>query len=184
MKANELRKGTVILYEKVPYRVMEANHSTPGNLRARVQTKLRNLLNGNQTEVRFGSTEDVVIADVVQEAAVYLYSDATGYNFMSNVTYEQVAIPESVMGDYKYYLQDNMAVQITLFEGNPIGVDLPSTVTLTIAETEPELKGATATGSSKPAITETGLQIGVPGFVKVGDKIVINTSDGSYVSRA
>ena len=184
MKAHDLRKGSLILYEKVPYRVMEANHSTPGNLRARVQTKLRNLLNGNQTEVRFGSTEDVPEADVAMESAVYLYADTTGYNFMSNVTYEQVAIPESVMGDYKYYLQDNMAVQITLFEGNPIGVDLPSTVTLTIAETEPELKGATATGSSKPAVTDTGLQLGVPGFVKIGDKVVINTSDGSYVSRA
>lgn len=183
MKASGLRKGTVILYEKTPYRVMEANHSTPGNLRARVQTKLRHLLNGNQTEVRFGSTEDVELADVVQENAIYLYSDVTGYNFMSNVSYEQHALSEEQLGDAKYYLQDNMSVQITLFDGNPIGIELPATVILTVVETEANLKGATASGSSKPALTETGLQLGVPGFIKVGEKIVVNTSDGSYVSR-
>ncbi len=183
MKANELRKGNVILHEKTPYRVMEYQHTAPGKGRAVVQTKLRNLLNGNQTEVRFGSTEKVKMADVIQENAAYLYSDTSGYNFMNNSTYEQVSIPETIMADAKYYLQDNMQVQITLFEGNPIGIELPSTVTLTIAKTEPELKGATATSSAKPATTDTGLQLGVPNFVKVGDKVLVNTSDGSYASR-
>jgi len=184
MKAHELRKGNVILHEKTPYRVMAYQHTAPGKGRAVVQTKLRNLLNGNQTEIRFGSTEKVEMADVIQENAAYLYSDASGYNFMNNSTYEQVSIPESVMADAKYYLQDNMQVQMTLFEGNPIGIELPKTVTLVIAETEPELKGATATNSPKPATTDTGLQLSVPNFIKEGEKIVVNTADGSYASRA
>ena len=184
MKAMDLRKGTVILHEKTPYRVMAYQHTAPGKGRAVVQTKLRNLLNGNQTEIRFGSTEKVEIADVIQENAAYLYADGSGYNFMNNATYEQVSISESVMGDAKFYLQDNMEVQITLFEGNPIGIELPSTVTLTIVETAPELKGATATNSPKPAKTDTGLQLSVPNFIKQGEKIVVNTSDGTYSSRA
>ena len=184
MKAHELRKGNVILHNKTPYRVMEYQHTAPGKGRAVVQTKLRNLLNGNQTEVRFGSTEKVEMADVIQENAAYLYADADGFNFMNNSTYEQVSIPEKVMASAKYYLQDNMQVQITLFEGNPIGIELPATVTLTIVETEPELKGATATNSPKPATTDTGLQLSVPNFIKQGEKIIVNTSDGSYASRA
>lgn len=184
MRASSLRKGSIVIYNKQPYRIMEAQHSTPGNLRARVQVKMRNLLNGNQTEVRYGATEDVEIAELFQQRATYLYSDALGFHFMNNESYEQVAIPAESIGDYSYYLQESMEISLSLLDGSPIGIELPSTVTLTIVDTAPELKGATASNSPKPATTDTGLQINVPAFVKVGDKVSVNTADGSYISRA
>lgn len=167
-----------------PHRVMDFRHHTPGNLRAMVQTKLRNLLSGNQTEVRYSSTENIEEADVHVFPATYLYSDATGYHFMNTDSYEEVNVSADALGDAVYYLQDEMKVDITTYEGTPIGVNLPSTVTLTIAETEPEVRGATASNSPKPAKTNTGLAITVPPFVKVGDRVVVNTVEGKYLSRA
>ncbi|MCB0330685.1 MAG: elongation factor P [Bdellovibrionales bacterium] len=184
MKGNDIRKGMVIMYNGVPHRVMEFQHSTPGNLRARVQTKLRNLLAGSQTEVRFSATEDIQTADVFTVAATYLYGDATGYHFMNSESYEQVTFDEETLGDARLYLQDGMEVQITLYEEQPIGIQLPMTVILTVTETEPAIRGATATNSPKPAKTETGLSLSVPPFVKEGEKIIVNTAEGTYVSRA
>lgn len=184
MKANDIRRGTVLMYNKAPHRVIDFHHHTPGNLRAMVQTKLRNLLSGNQTEVRFSSTEEIEEADVLTTKATYLYSDADGHHFMLSESYEQVGITDETLGDAKYYLQEQMEVEVVLYESNPISVNLPSTVTLTIAETEPELKGATASNSPKPAKTDTGLQLSVPPFIKEGDKIVVGTAEGNYISRA
>lgn len=184
MKASSLRKGKVIIYNAQPYRIMEANHSTPGNLRARVQMKLRNLLNGNQSEVRFGATEDVEEADIFMLNASYLYADANGYHFMNTENYEQIAIQPDTLGDAKFYLQDGMQVRVTLWNENPIGIELPSTVVLTIVDTEPELRGATASNSPKPAKMDTGLQITVPAFLNIGDKVIVNTEEGTYISRA
>lgn len=184
MKANEIRRGVVLMYNKVPHRVIEFHHHTPGNLRAMVQTKLRNLLTGNQTEVRFSSTEEIERADVDSFAATYLYADDVGYHFMNSGNYEEVTVSEELMGDSKFYLQDQMTVQVTTYQGGPIGIELPESVVLTVAETEPELRGATASNSPKPAKTDTGLALSVPPFVKIGDRIVVNTTQGSYVSRA
>jgi len=184
MKANDIRKGNVILYNGAPHKVMEFHHHTPGNLRAMIQTKLRNLLTGNQTETRFSSTEEVAEADVYTYKATYLYSDNTGFHFMNNESYEQAALTDEVLGDAVHYLQEQMEVEITSFEGNPIGVGLPTSVVLTVVETEPEMRGATASNSPKPAKTETGLSLNVPPFIKVGEKIVVNTQDGSYISRS
>ena len=103
---------------------------------------------------------------------------------MNNETYEQVTIDEEMMGGSKYYLQENMEIQLSVYEENPIGIQLPQTVTLTIEETEPGLKGATATNSPKPAKTDTGLQLNVPQFVNIGDRVVVNTETGEYQSRA
>ena len=184
MKANDIRRGVVLMYNKVPHRVMEFHHHTPGNLRAMVQTKLRNLLTGNQTEVRFSSTEEIERADVDSFAATYLYADAVGYHFMNSVSYEEVTVSEELMGESKYYLQDQMSVQVTTYQGAPIGIELPESVVLTVVETEPELRGATASNSPKPAKTDTGLQLSVPPFVKIGDRIIVNTTQGTYTSRA
>ena len=184
MKANDIRKGLVIMHNNQPHRVMEFNHHTPGNLRAMVQTKLRNLLSGNQTEVRYSSTETIVEADVTVFAATYLYADGSGYHFMNTDSYEEVTVSPAALGEASYYLQDEMKVDITTYEGDPIGVSLPSTVTLTIVETEPELKGSTASNSPKPAKTNTGLALTVPPFVKVGDRVLVNTDEGKYLSRA
>lgn len=184
MKGNDIRKGVVLMYNGAPHKVMEFQHSTPGNLRARVQTKLRNMLSGSQTEVRFSATEDIEVADVFTVAATYLYSDISGYHFMNSESYEQVTFSEEALGEAKYFLQDGMAVQITLYEEQPIGIQLPMTVTLTVVETEPAIRGATATNSPKPAKTETGLTVSVPPFVKEGDRIIVNTAESTYVSRA
>lgn len=184
MKASSLRKGNVIIYNGTPYKVLEHHHHTPGNLRAMVQTKLRNILNGTQTEVRFSSTEDIREADVMSFKATYLYNDADGYHFMNAESYEQLALNAEVLGDGRYFLQDNMEVEITLYNSDPIGIQLPSTVILTIAETTPDLKGATATNAPKPATTNTGLTLSVPSFVKVGDRIVVNTDESKYLGRS
>lgn len=184
MKASSIRRGAVLLFNKVPHRVMEFNHHTPGNLRAMVQAKLRNLLNGNQTETRFSSTEDIPEADVRSFQATFLYKDSEGYHFMNSETYEQLALTEEQVGDGVYYLMDQMQVEITLWEENPIGVSLAQSVVLEVVDTAPELKGATASNSPKPAKTNTGLSLMVPPFVKIGDKILVSTDEGKYLSRA
>lgn len=184
MRANALRKGNVIIVKETPYKIMEFFHNTPGKGHAIVQTKLRNLLNGSQTEVRFNATEEVEIADIFTFKATYLYKDSEGFHFMNTENYEQFMITEELLGDGIYYLQDEMEVGITTFNGSPIGIDLPQTVVLTVDETEPELRGATASNSPKPAITDTGLNLTVPPFIKIGEKILVNTEDGKYISRA
>ncbi|MCO6430352.1 MAG: elongation factor P [Deltaproteobacteria bacterium] len=184
MKANDIRKGSIILHNGAPYKVMDFHHHTPGNLRAMVQTKLRNLISGSQTEVRFSATEDVQEADVFLFPATFLYADGEGYHFMNSESYEQIQLSRELIGDGIYYLQDEMKVDITTYNGEPIAVQLPQTVVLTIEETEPEMRGATATNSPKPAKTETGLSLTVPQFIKKGDRIVVNTAEGKYLSRA
>lgn len=184
MRANNIRKGNVVLYRNEPYKVMDFHHVTPGKGQAVVQTKLRNLLTGNQTEARFSSTEDVEMADVFTTKASFLYKDGSGYVFMDSNSYEQFSLEEKFLGDDRFYIQENMEVSVTLFNSDPIGIELPATVTLIVETTEPEMKGATATNSPKPAITNTGLNINIPPFIKEGESIIVNTSDGSYVSRA
>jgi elongation factor P len=183
MKAKEIRKGTILLVKGALYRVMEFNHHTPGNLRAMVQVKLRHVINGTQTEHRFSSTEDIETADVYSNPASFLYSDGSGYHFMNSETFEEITISDEMMGDSKYYLQEGMQIHVSTYEDNPIGIELPLTVVLSIVETEPSLRGATATSSAKPAKTDTGLQVAVPTFVNVGDHIVVNTETGEYLSR-
>jgi len=184
MKANDIRRGTVIMYNGAPHRVIDFHHHTPGNLRAMVQTKLRNLLSGTQTEVRFSSTEEVEEADVHVAPATYLYNDGHMYHFMNSQTYEEVSLSEEQLGDGIYYLQDQMEVEVTTFNGQTIGINLPQTVVLTVTETEPELRGATASNSPKPAKTNTGLTLSVPSFIKPGEKIVVSTAEKKYISRA
>ncbi len=184
MKAKDIRKGRVIMYNGAPHSVMDFQHRTPGNLRAFVQAKLRNLLTGMQTETRFSSTEELDLADVYAYKATYLYQDATGYHFMNTESYEQITLQPEMIGDANYYLFDGMEVQISTFNEAPISVQLPKTVVLTIADCPPEMRGATASNSPKPATTDTGLTVSVPPFLKIGDKIVVDTEEGAYLSRA
>jgi elongation factor P len=184
MKAKDVRKGVVILFKGNLCRVMDFHHHTPGNLRAMVHMKLRNLMSGSQVEHRFSSTEDIDTADVFLQPATFLYADNNGYHFMNSETYEEVAITDEMIGEGRYYIQEGMQVQLSMYEENPIGIQLPQTVTLTIADTEPGLKGATASNSPKPAKTDTGLQLTVPPFVNIGDQVVVNTESGEYLSRA
>ena len=124
------------------------------------------------------------MADVFSSKASFLYKDGKDFHFMDSSSFEQFSLSEEFVGDAVYYIQENMEVGVTLFNSDPIGIDLPNTVVLTIAETAPELKGATAANSPKPATTDTGLVISVPPFIKEGEKVVVNTEDGSYLNRA
>jgi len=184
MKAKDVRKGTVIIYKNTLHSVMDFHHHTPGNLRAMVQMKLRNLVNGTQVEHRFSSTEDIETADVFQQKGTYLYADGNGFHFMNAETYEEVTISPEMIGDGQFYLKEGMEVQLSMHDENPIGIQLPQTVVLEVVDTEPGIKGATATNSPKPAKMETGLQLTVPQFVNIGDQIIVKTDTGEYLSRA
>lgn len=183
MRANNLRKGNVVLFNDTPCKITEFMHVTPGKGQAVIQCKMKNLLTGMSTETRFLSAQDVNLADVFTSKGVFLYSDNDGYHFMDNTSFEQFNLSEDMLGDQIYYLQENMEVSMTFFNDGPIGVELPNSVTLTIMETEPILK-STNSSSPKPAKTDTGLQMTVPAFIKEGDRVIVNTDDGSYISRA
>ncbi|NOT61934.1 MAG: elongation factor P [Acidobacteria bacterium] len=184
IKANQIRKGMVLLHNSTPHRVLEFHHHTPGNLRAMVQTRMRNLKTGNTMEHRFSSTESVERAVFEELEMTYLYNEGDNYYFMNSETYEQIPLTEEVLGDGMGYLLPEAAIRVELFEGNPIAVTLPATVELTVVETEPEIKGATVSNVGKPAKLETGITLQVPAFIKEGDKIRVDTTEGRYMERA
>lgn len=184
ISGNGVRPGYVIVYNKELYRVMKAEHRTPGNLRAFCQAKLRSLKNGTQTEVKFRADEQIERANLEQAEMEYLYSDPSGYCFMNSTNYEQIFIEDDIIADAKLYLLPNIKVKVEFHEGKAIGLELPEMVELTVEDTEPQMKGATASGSGKPATLETGLVVNVPQFVGIGEKIRVSTSSGSYLERA
>lgn len=179
-----LRPGYVIKYNKQLYKVMTAEHRTPGNKRAFTQTKLRRLKDGTQTEVRFRADEQVERAVLEQAEMEYLYNDPSGYCFMNSQTYEQIFIEEGLVNEVKPFLLPNAKVQVEFYEDKPIGLALPEAVDLKVVETEPQMKGATVSGSGKPATLETGLVVSVPQFIEVGQVIRVSTSSGEYLERA
>lgn len=172
------------MYNNAPYRVLDFQHRTPGNLRAFVQAKLRNIRNGSSTEVRFSSTENIERAALEDHEMEYLYSDGDMYHFMNTETYDQIGLDNETLGDAMDYLVAGTKIKIQMFEGAPIGVELPPSVELTVVETPPELKGATASNSPKPAKLETGVTVQVPPFIKEGDRIRVDPSKGVYLERA
>lgn len=182
--ANDLRKGKVIRYNGEPQLVMEVMHRTPGNLRAFVQAKLRNLKSGRSGEVRFSSTEPVDVLDTDAKEVEFSYKNLDVYSFMDLETYESFEVGESVVGQAKDYLAPNAKVKILFVDGKPVSVDLPSTVVLTVTEAAEAIKGNTATGATKAVVLETGIRVNCPLFVKTGDKLSISTDDGSYLGRA
>ncbi len=184
MLASHIRRGNIIIYNGEPHRVLEAKHRTPGNLRAFVQAKLRNIRSGVSTEARFSSTETVDRAVLEQHEMEYLYSDASLHHFMNTETFDQIALDDETLGDAMSYLVAGAKISVEFYEGNPIGVELPTVVELTVVETAPELKGATVSNSFKPATLETGLTIQVPPFIKQGEKIRVSPSEGTYLTRA
>jgi elongation factor P len=183
-QATQIRRGMVILHNGVPHRVIEFHHHTPGNLRAMVQTKMRNLKTGSSTEHRFRSTDTIDRAILEEHDMNYLYADGNHYHFMNTETYEQIALDAEALGDAVGYLLADTVITVEFYDGQPIGIEIPSVVELTVVETEPELKGATVSNVNKPAKVETGIQIQVPPFIKQGDRIRVNTTDGSYIERA
>ena len=184
IQASQLRTGMCILFEGDVCRVMSAQHVTPGNLRGFVQAKMRNLRNGNSFEHRFSSTEKVERAILDTQAMEYLYSDPSGHHFMNQETYDQVTLDDETLGDNMLYLLPNTVIQIDFYDERAVGIELPNTVTLEVVDTEPSMKGATASASYKPAKMETGLVVQVPPFIEVGTKIIIDTREDKYLSRA
>jgi elongation factor P len=184
MQANDIRRGMIIMYNNAPYRVLDFQHRTPGNLRAFVQAKIRNLKSGSSAEVRFSSTENIERASLEDHEMEYLYSDGDMHYFMNTENYEQIALDVESLGDSMNYLTVGTKIQVQFFEGAPMGVELPPAVELTVVETAPELKGATASNSPKPAKLETGVSVQVPPFIKEGDRIRVDPSKGVYLERA
>jgi len=184
MKATEIRKGQIIKVNRELFRVMTSQHKTPGNLRGMVQTKLRNLRNGSNNEMRFSSVDDVERVALETKQMQYLYHDAHGYHFMDTETYEQVALADDVLGDTMSYIKPESTIEMASYEGVSVGIEVPATVDLKVAETAPGIKGATASAQRKPATLETGLIVQVPSFIEEGEMIRISTEDGSYLERA
>lgn len=184
VQANRLRPGSVIIHKGDLCRVMSVQHLTPGNLRAMVQAKFRNLKTGVQFENRFRATEDVEAAFLEKHQMEYLYDDGGRYHLMNCETYEQIEMDHDQFGDAIQYLLPNTKVEVTFHEGSPIGVELPTTVALKVVEAEPSVKRQTASASYKKCTVETGLVVMVPPFIEAGDVIKINTETGEYLERA
>ena len=184
LNGNGLRPGHVIKIKGDLYRVMSAEHRTPGKGRAFMQAKLRKLKDGTQTEIKFRADESIERAEMEQVEMEYLYDAPSGLCFMNCETYEQMFLDEKVMGDGKKFLLSNARVTIEFCDDSPIGVSFPETVDLKVTDTEPPLKGATASGSGKPATLETGFVVTVPQFIQIGEWVRISTSSGEYLERA
>ncbi|AXH99058.1 elongation factor P [Sporosarcina sp. PTS2304] len=184
ISVNEFRTGLTIEVDGDIWRVMEFQHVKPGKGAAFVRSKLRNLRSGNVNEKTFRAGEKVAKAQIDNRKMQYLYANGDDHVFMDNESYEQIELNESQLEYELKFLKENMEVHVITYKEEVLGVELPVTVTLQVAETEPGIKGDTASGGSKPAKMETGVVVQVPFFVNQGDMLVINTEEAEYVSRA
>ena len=181
--ATQMRPGMIIKHNGELHSVFKVEHRTPGNLRAFIQAKLRNLRTGAMFEHRFRSA-DAVDRVIVDEAEMeYLYNDGSDYYFMNTDTYDQLHISREILGDAVDYLISNIKLNVEFYEGKPIGIELPQTVDMEVIETEPGLKSATASSVMKPAKMETGLVVQVPPFIGAGERIRVDTAEGTYLER-
>lgn len=184
IQATQLRPGTVIEFNGHLWRVMTIDHITPGNWRGMVQTRLRGIKTGTQTEARFRSDERVKRVVLDQVEMEFLYRDGDDFYFMNTTTYDQIALPRELVQTIEQFLMPNQRVEVEFHETRPLNVTLPKTVNLKVVETAPGMKTAAVANTLKRARTETGLLIQVPHFVATGEVITINTESGEYVSRA
>jgi elongation factor P len=182
--ATQLRPGMIIKHNNDLHSVFSVEHRTPGNLRAFIQAKLRNLRTGAMFEHRFRSPDPIEKITVDEVQMEYLYQDGDDYYFMNTDNYEQIHLKKDTLGDSVDYLTPNLQIKVEFFDGKAVGIELPQTVELTIVETEPGLKSATASSVTKPAKTETGLVVQVPPFINEGERIKVDTAEGVYLSRA
>jgi len=182
--ANDIRKGQVIKFNGEPHLVMETQHRTPGNLRAFVQIKMRNLRYGKALDQRFASTESIEVLPTERRTLEFSYADRDVYAFIDPESFEQIELTETTLGDVKNYLTAGGKVDVLFVDEKALSVDLPSAVTLKIVESADGVKGDTASNVQKPAKLETGLVVHVPLFIKEGELIRVSTADGSYLGRA
>jgi elongation factor P len=183
IQATQLRPGMILEYNGGLWRVMTINHITPGNWRGMVQTKLRNIKNGSQTENRFRSEDRVERVILDQMEMEFLYQEGDDFHFMNTQTYDQITLPKDLIEDVVGYLTPNLKVEVEYHESTPLNVTLPKTVAMKVVQTDPGIRTAAVTNTLKPATLETGLVIQVPHFVVEGDVITINTENNEYLSR-
>jgi elongation factor P len=182
--ATQMRPGMIIKHNNELHAVFSVEHRTPGNLRAFIQAKLRNLRTGAMFEHRFRSPDPIERVIVDEISMDFLYSDGDDYYFMNTENFEQTHLKRDTLGDSVEYLIPNLQIRVSFFDGVAVGIELPQTVEMTVIQTEPGLKSATASSVTKPATLETGLVVQVPPFINEGEKIRVDTAEGAYLSRA
>ena len=184
ISATQIRNGMVIIHNNEPHRVVNFRFTMSGRGSNSIPVKLRNIITGAQAEVRFRSDDKVEKAFISEEDYEFLYQDGDEYWFMNSETYEQISLRKDEIEDFIGYLLPNTGCKVQIYNGRPIGVNLPNSVELKIIETEPSIKGATASSNvQKPAKLETGITVQVPMFVQQGDRVIINTESGEYQGR-
>ena len=182
--ATQIRRGMVIVLDGDPCRITEFRHHTPGNLRAMVQAKLRNLRTGSSFEHRFRAADAVEKASLETHELEFLYQGGDTYHFMNTENYDQLEMDEETLGDFAQWLQPGMRIQAEYYDGRPVGIKMPNAVELTIVETSPVMRSATKTASTKPAKLENGVTVNVPEFISSGERIRVNPNTGEYLDRA
>jgi elongation factor P len=182
--ATQLRPGMVVKFNNELHTVFSMVHRTPGNLRGFVQAKMRNIRSGSMIEHRFSSEDKVERISLDEQEMEYMYDDGDSYYFMNTENFEQMHLSKDMLGDGVNYLIPQLKVTVEFYEGKPISVELPPSVEMEVKETEPSLKGSTVSNVTKPATMETGLVVQVPPFIGNGERIRVNTTDGSYLERA
>lgn len=184
IEASQLKRGAVLNYEGQLVKIVELSLLTPGNWRSMVQMKLKNLKSGAIVQKRFRSNDKLELAYLDTRMMEYLYSTGSEHIFMDVESLDQIPIAEELLEDAMNYLIPNTRVSIQFYENNPVNIDLPTTVNLKVVQTDPAVKGQTATNQYKPAELETGLKVNVPPFIQQGDVLKVDTRSGEYLSRA
>ena len=182
--ATQIRRGMVIVFENDPCRIVEFRHHTPGNLRAMVQAKLKNLRTGSNFDHRFRAADTIEKADMETHELEFLYQGGDSYHFMNTQNYDQLEMDEEALGDNAPWMQNGMKIIAEYYNGRPIGIQLPNSLILEIVETAPVVRGATKNASSKPAKLENGVTVNVPEFVESGTRVRVNPTTGEYLDRA
>ena len=182
--ATQIRRGMVLVFEGDPCRVIEFRHHTPGNLRAMVQAKLKNLRTGSNFEHRFRAADAIERATLETHDLEFLYDAAGTYHFMNTENFDQLEMDDETLGDAAQWMQPGMKIQAEYYQGRPIAIDLPNSMELTIVETSPVMRSATKTASTKPAKLENGVTVNVPEFIPSGVRIRVNPNTGEYLDRA
>jgi elongation factor P len=182
--ASSLRKGNIVEIDNDLYVVLNAENFHPGKGTPTTQVDMRRIRDGVKTAQRYKTTEQVERAHVEDREFTFLYSDADGFHFMNSETYDQVSVPADMIGDQAAYLQPEMKVKLAIYENLPVSIELPQRATLEVVETEPTVRGQTASSSYKPALLSNGMRTMVPPHIATGTRIVVMTADGSYVERA
>jgi len=184
VKSTDLRPGMAIKLDGNMWIITQFQHVTPGNLRAFIQVKIKNLNSGATVEKRLRSGEEVERIELDRRPMEYLFSEASGHVFMDQENFDQISLPNELVSEAMFYVKPNTVITVLFADGNPVSVELPPTVDLLVKDTPPGIKGATATNQLKEATLETGLKTRVPPFINIGEKVRISTVDGSYNSRA